>query len=796
MPSPATAAVRLLTGEREPVRLATTANIDVDTGGLVIVDGVQTEVGDRILLTGQTDGSENGIRTASAGQWYRAADARTNRTMQKGTTVMVQEGTYAGRAFTFDTLDPVIGDDNLIITVVPLPLLAAQMIDEDDMASNSATKVPTQQSVKAYVDAGPSTAALQAVMRDRLDTAPYVATRTALKALDTTKDTVAYLTEAGREGWFMWNPVDFSAYVTADTAEGIYLKADAVASTAGAWVRDIEGEWHAHWFGVTSFNTEAGNVTAFNAMLALHNATQGAAAISIRSGNILGGAIGLNDKITYSTAYPLVLRGNEVDGTTLRWSNASGGLDLTYTVSQKPTSVFGLNLETSVAGGGTALKITGPSAGSITEGGAIVEDVDIRGMDVAADYWTKGIHLVTCWYPRIIRPDIKGMDDATSPFDMTHGIHLEDCQAPQISSVSIFHLERAIYASGSTHGEGMNIEGGEIVGVSYGIDWDIGALKPGIAVHDLHINAYVRCIKATFLAQASLHDLHLYKSAPSTSAWQAMELNNCLALRVHDIYMSTPGVSGGTCDGITLVDCDYCSIHNITADNWFSTGAMVLVATGADNNTIGNLKIGTSPASLVPVGFAGSPGTANKFYGMAIAPTGITFTSTDTTPSVGNDVFGVWKTSNGSATSITTFDDGYDGQMIEVQVGDVNTTFVNGATLALRGGNSTLVPTGGIIRFRKDSTVWRETYRSWLGLVGTATWDPASIAASATTATTVTVTGAALGDPVVASFSLDQAGLSMDAYVSSANTVFVRLKNNTAGTVDLASGTLKATVFK
>lgn len=166
MARPATAAVRLLTGEREPVRLATTGPIDVDAGGLLTIDGVVTEVGDRVLVKNQTDGSENGIRTVSAGQWYRAADARTNRTMQKGTTVTVQEGTaYSGKTFVFDTLDPVIGDDSLVITVIPDPLLASQMIDEDDMVSNSATKVPSQQSTKAYVDnktvnqvAGPASA--------------------------------------------------------------------------------------------------------------------------------------------------------------------------------------------------------------------------------------------------------------------------------------------------------------------------------------------------------------------------------------------------------------------------------------------------------------------------------------------------------------------------------------------------------------------------------------------------------------------------------------------------------------
>lgn len=64
-----------------------------------------------------------------------------------------------------------------------------------------------------------------------------VATRTALKAFDTTKFTIALLTEAGREGVFKWTAGDYSTQIAADTQEGVYVKADAIASTAGAWVR-------------------------------------------------------------------------------------------------------------------------------------------------------------------------------------------------------------------------------------------------------------------------------------------------------------------------------------------------------------------------------------------------------------------------------------------------------------------------------------------------------------------------------------------------------------------------------
>ena len=59
---------------------------------------------------------ENGIYTASEGQWYRAADARTARTMQKGTTVHVQQGTVSAHfVYVFETFDPVIGADAITL---------------------------------------------------------------------------------------------------------------------------------------------------------------------------------------------------------------------------------------------------------------------------------------------------------------------------------------------------------------------------------------------------------------------------------------------------------------------------------------------------------------------------------------------------------------------------------------------------------------------------------------------------------------------------------------------------------
>jgi hypothetical protein len=78
---------------------------------------------------------------------------------------------------------------------------------------------------------------------------------------------------------------------------------------------------------------------------------------------------------------------------------------------------------------------------------------------------------------------------------------------------------------------------------------------------------------------------------------------------------------------------------------------------------------------------------------------------------------------------------------------------------------------------------------------GTTTYDPPNLADGAGTTTTVTVTGAVLGNRVEATFSLDTQGITVTAWVSGANTVSVRFQNETHGTIDLASGTLAAWVY-
>lgn len=77
----------------------------------------------------------------------------------------------------------------------------------------------------------------------------------------------------------------------------------------------------------------------------------------------------------------------------------------------------------------------------------------------------------------------------------------------------------------------------------------------------------------------------------------------------------------------------------------------------------------------------------------------------------------------------------------------------------------------------------------------TTTWDPASVLAAQSTTTTLTVTGAALGNFVLCSFSNSLQGCVLSAYVSEANTVTAVIMNPTTSVIDLLSGTLTVLVF-
>lgn len=117
-------------------------------------------------------------------------------------------------------------------------------------------------------------------------------------------------------------------------------------------------------------------------------------------------------------------------------------------------------------------------------------------------------------------------------------------------------------------------------------------------------------------------------------------------------------------------------------------------------------------------------------------------------------------------------------------------------------------PVAGMVGFNSDSATieWYST-SSWatpvkteaILLKGSTTWTPGTVAAGSSTTTTISVTGAALGDPATVSKASGaySNGEVYDAFVSATNTVTIRVHNVSTGSANYnTSETYKVILFK
>ena len=81
---------------KTPCRVASTANIDLATGGLLTIDDSTLSEDDRVLVKDQTVQTENGIYLAKSGSWVRALDLDEDSEAIGAILVPVSEGTIHG----------------------------------------------------------------------------------------------------------------------------------------------------------------------------------------------------------------------------------------------------------------------------------------------------------------------------------------------------------------------------------------------------------------------------------------------------------------------------------------------------------------------------------------------------------------------------------------------------------------------------------------------------------------------------------------------------------------------------
>jgi hypothetical protein len=100
---------------KQAVRVITLSNVTLTGGAPATVDGVNLSAGNRVLVAGQSTGSQNGlyiVQTVGAGSngtWIRSSDGNADGEIEAGMIVMVTEGDiYKDTQWKLTTNDPIV----------------------------------------------------------------------------------------------------------------------------------------------------------------------------------------------------------------------------------------------------------------------------------------------------------------------------------------------------------------------------------------------------------------------------------------------------------------------------------------------------------------------------------------------------------------------------------------------------------------------------------------------------------------------------------------------------------------
>ena len=231
---------------KQAVRVVTTSNITLSGGAPNSVDGVSLSLNDRVLVTGQSTGSQNGIYyvstvgTGSNGTWSRSIDTDATGELLSGTIVMVTEGNaYADTQWKLTTNDP--------ITIGSTSLTFIQNYSTSSISAGTSNVVVTSNANVTISSAG---------------------TPNVLIVTSTGANVAGTLTATGRisgpNGSLSAPTYGFSS----DTDSGMFLTGDGnVAITTNSGIRLLVNDSGANITGsinATSAITATGNVTGGN----------------------------------------------------------------------------------------------------------------------------------------------------------------------------------------------------------------------------------------------------------------------------------------------------------------------------------------------------------------------------------------------------------------------------------------------------------------------------------------------------------------------------------------------------
>ena len=178
--------------------------------------------------------------------------------------------------------------------------------------------------------------------------------------------------------------------------------------------------------------------------------------------------------------------------------------------------------------------------------------------------------------------------------------------------------------------------------------------------------------------------------------------NTCTNNKIEGIFVQSN--SGFTLSGVTVVgnQC-YSNGARGIAINEAVTGELTSVVVDSNvctSNPTNDLRLVLRDVAI-----------GNNRYSTQLSVDFFDLDSNSATPNVPGRLN--WRANNSSATTITAFNGGVDGQQIVIRAQNGNTTIAHGGSIVTNGAINVTIPTEGSIAFARQNTVWREIFRSF-----------------------------------------------------------------------------------
>jgi len=271
------------------------------------------------------------------------------------------------------------------------------------------------------------------------------------------------------------------------------------------------------------------------------------------------------------------------------------------------------------------------------------------------------------------------------------GIFLNDTSSSYHSNYNSV-IGNTVYRSGATEDSGGNgiefgaeqvgaiCKGNFVIEAGYGRAGEALPSMYGISVHGKHI-----IVQGNYVLSALYHGIYLYEAS--------------FVVCTGNIVINSSQDSAGNYDGIRVHSSSgearrIIIDHNICLDNQ-----------GTPRQAYG-IRVTGSNTSYVLIG------DHNITYGNATGHisnlTATSFADGDTTPSIANGR--VFKVNYSSSTTITDFDDGYNGQIICLAFTNANVTVQDGGNFQLNGNFYSTA--GDTLMLMMVDGVWKELSRS------------------------------------------------------------------------------------